>query len=156
MNYFITGADGQEYGPVSIDTLRQWASEGRVLPTTSVRSFETGATTPASQLPGLFAAPTQFAPPANLAQHAYGQSQKSVADDSTGPLWNVLIRCALGIGLFFALHGLGLIVGAYALFYAIQAKSNGNKCGVFCIAAASLTLVILGVGWMMRLNGAGV
>lgn len=36
--YFIIGGDGKEYGPVSIDQLRQWLAEGRVSAQTQVRA----------------------------------------------------------------------------------------------------------------------
>ncbi len=34
--YSVIGADGQLYGPVPMDTLKQWCREGRILPTTSL------------------------------------------------------------------------------------------------------------------------
>jgi hypothetical protein len=41
-NYFITGADQKEYGPVTAEQLRQWGAEGRINGQTLVR--EEGAT----------------------------------------------------------------------------------------------------------------
>jgi hypothetical protein len=40
--YSIDGADGQTYGPAHIDTLIEWAREGRVVPRTSVTDHDTG------------------------------------------------------------------------------------------------------------------
>lgn len=40
--YKITGADGKEYGPATIEQMRRWISEGRVNPQTRVFSPETG------------------------------------------------------------------------------------------------------------------
>jgi hypothetical protein len=36
-NYYMLGGDGKEYGPVSADQLRQWATEGRANLQTQVR-----------------------------------------------------------------------------------------------------------------------
>ncbi len=39
-NYYMLGGDGKEYGPVSADQLRQWATEGRANPQTQVRATD--------------------------------------------------------------------------------------------------------------------
>lgn len=56
---------GREYGPVSRATLREWQSEGRLLPVNEVRSLADGTWTDAAQIPGLFAPPPlpAIAPP---------------------------------------------------------------------------------------------
>lgn len=62
--YTVRGPDGNVYGPVSIDVLRQWVREGRVLPTTMVTEVETGFEVAASSLPGLFTmGPTDWSQP---------------------------------------------------------------------------------------------
>lgn len=48
--YFIQGADGNEYGPATLDQLRQWYAEGRIIPTTPVRVSSTQARVTAGQL----------------------------------------------------------------------------------------------------------
>jgi hypothetical protein len=76
--------------------------------------------------------------------------------NESGVLWGVVIRSGLGLLLFFLLHGIGLLVAGYGLVYAIKAQSEGNRYGVVCIAIAGVTCAIIGIGWIMRLNGAGV
>jgi hypothetical protein len=49
--YYIIGDDGLEYGPVSLDDLRQWKAEGRVNAETRVKA-EVGEWTTLGQLPG--------------------------------------------------------------------------------------------------------
>ncbi len=40
--YSIIGADGKEYGPVNLETLIQWAREGRVIARTTIHDHTTG------------------------------------------------------------------------------------------------------------------
>ena len=41
--YWVTGADGREYGPVTLDALVRWVREGRVVAHTQVRAGEASA-----------------------------------------------------------------------------------------------------------------
>lgn len=81
--YKIIGGDGNEYGPVSADTMRQWIAESRVNAETKVRG-ETGEWQPlaafpelAAALAGAAAAPAQSQPgaaaPAPFAAGAPGE-----------------------------------------------------------------------------------
>lgn len=166
VNYYVIGPDGKEYGPVPVDTLREWAGEGRVHPHTQVRSFENGTVGPASSVPNLFPPPAAVAPPpqANYATNPYanptphtGYRQPIPVDDNdTGPLWQVLWRCAAAIVLFFVLHGIGLIFAIYGVVFAAQAKGSGNKYGTICLIISIVTLLIVVAGWFVRLSGGGV
>ena len=60
MPYSIIGGDGNQYGPVEINVLVQWAHEGRVIPTTGIVDHEHGRNFLAKDLAEL--APV-FAPP---------------------------------------------------------------------------------------------
>ncbi len=61
-DYRIIGADGNEYGPASLEDLGRWIREGRVVPTTQVRRGEEAAVEAQSlpEIAPLFTAP---APP---------------------------------------------------------------------------------------------
>jgi len=50
--YFVVAADGKEYGPADLETLRQWVREGRVVKATHIKKGE-GPTTFAGKLPEL-------------------------------------------------------------------------------------------------------
>ncbi len=54
MEYFVVGPDGQEYGPASVDTLKQWAQENRLTPDTMLKNFQSGQTVAAKSVPGIF------------------------------------------------------------------------------------------------------
>ena len=60
MQYFVIGPDGQKFGPADINTLTQWAAEGRLTPATMLED-EFGKQMPASELPGVF--PPGLPPP---------------------------------------------------------------------------------------------
>ncbi len=62
--YSIIGADGNQYGPVEIQILVQWAREGRVVSDTTVMDHSTGRRFLACDLPELAA----LFSPANAAQ----------------------------------------------------------------------------------------
>lgn len=154
MDYMVTGADGKEYGPVSFDQLRQWRDDNRVGPQTQVRNFHTGQVLMASAIPGLFAA-TPMAPatdwsrppvPGSVVYHPPTQT----FDDGKGELWHSIARSGLALVMFFALHGIGLVFGAYAMFYAIQCKAKGNRFGWLAIGIASASLVAIIAGWVIR------
>lgn len=51
---WIVRVEGREYGPASIDTLREWKEEGRVLPANEARRADAELWTLAVKIPGLF------------------------------------------------------------------------------------------------------
>jgi TM2 domain-containing membrane protein YozV len=62
--YKIIGADGKEYGPVSAEQLRDWITQGRVSPQTSVRPEAGGDWQPLASYPELNSPPAG-PPPVN-------------------------------------------------------------------------------------------
>lgn len=59
--YFVLGEGGAKYGPADVDTLKQWAAENRLSPTSMLEDASTGVQVQASQVPGIYppAAPSQ-------------------------------------------------------------------------------------------------
>jgi hypothetical protein len=55
--YKISGADGKEYGPVSVEQMRQWIAEGRVNSQTRVQEAGAGEWKTAAEFPELGFAP---------------------------------------------------------------------------------------------------
>lgn len=113
--FSVRGADGKVYGPVDLDTLRQWATEGRLVPTTEVIEIATQRRMPASYVPGLFqnhpdndnrwARPPQSPYPRSYA--SYNPTQAS-ADLTTGWVFFALgaagcVTCACLSLIFFPL-----------------------------------------------------
>jgi hypothetical protein len=51
---WIVRVEGKEYGPVDIDTLREWKREGRLLPENEARNTSVDLWSTAAAIPGLF------------------------------------------------------------------------------------------------------
>jgi hypothetical protein len=51
---WIVRVQGKEYGPVEVDTLREWKMEGRLLPANEARRTDVQRWTTAADIPGLF------------------------------------------------------------------------------------------------------
>jgi hypothetical protein len=51
---WIIRVQGKDYGPADVETLREWKTEGRVLPENEARRTEANAWTTAADIPGLF------------------------------------------------------------------------------------------------------
>jgi hypothetical protein len=64
---WIVRVQGKEYGPVEVDTLREWKMEGRLLPANEARRTDVQRWTTAADIPGLFeSVDTTAAPAAGL------------------------------------------------------------------------------------------
>ncbi len=51
---WIVRVQGKEYGPVDVETLREWRDEGRVLPSNQARRADADLWITAAEIPGLF------------------------------------------------------------------------------------------------------
>jgi hypothetical protein len=159
MQYMVTGVDGKEYGPTDIATLKTWVAEGRLAPHSMLRDFLSGQTMPASSLSELFpvgaiAVGAHNVPPVGM---GYPRVDHLAASDDFGGgafTW-VVVRAVGGILLFFVLHGIGLIIAGSGLVTAFQLKSSGSKYGLPSIIIASIAVVIIGIGWAIRLSTSG-
>src|SRR5262245_57736454 len=59
---WIVKVEGKEYGPVDADELREWRSEGRLIPTNEIRRVGEERWIQAGELPEVFADATDNAP----------------------------------------------------------------------------------------------
>jgi hypothetical protein len=122
--YKILGGDGKEYGPVSVETLRQWITEGRanartqVLPEGSTNWIALGQLNEFANEFGATAAP---APIPERLPNSFGAS-RAPAEMVSGPAVGLIVTASLGavanvLALTVNLLGVGL--GA--------AASHGNS-----------------------------
>ncbi len=51
---WIVRVEGREYGPANMETLREWKTEGRLLPVNEARRADVDLWTTAAEIPGLF------------------------------------------------------------------------------------------------------
>lgn len=158
MEYMVEGADGKQYGPVNLEAMKDWVAQGRINPQTSVTEFSSGNKTAAGAVPGLFpqappaaAVPSPFRSPMPVTAPVQMSANQGKAE-----FINSIVRSGLALLSFFVIGGLGVIFGAYALFYAIQCNAKGNKYGVVAIVIASASLAAVLIGWYLRMNGTRV
>jgi len=122
--YTIRGSDGQEYGPVGSEQIRQWITEGRVDRQTMV--LATGATDWAliETVPELAAQFTPTTPPVIAA------ATKPKSDGGLNviiPYRNVRALMAYYLGVFSAIPILGLPLGVAAFALGILALRFRRK-----------------------------
>src|SRR5204862_550356 len=74
---WIVRVQGKEYGPVDVETLREWKTEGRLLPTNEARRADVDLWTTVADIPGLFESDDIGA--GRLPQQASLQTRRSFA-----------------------------------------------------------------------------
>lgn len=72
--YYVIGEGGSKYGPADAATLKQWAAENRLTPTSMLEDATTGVQMQASQVPDIF---PPAAPPGGAAPGSPYQSPGS-------------------------------------------------------------------------------
>src|ERR1700722_13224064 len=70
ITYTMIGADGLQYGPITLDQLKGWVTEGRVTGDTKISRSDTNSWLPAANYTELGLAQSVTAPPAPIAPRA--------------------------------------------------------------------------------------
>lgn len=149
MQYSIQETDGNTYGPVDLMTLKQWAQEGRVLPTSAVTDHLSNRTLLANQMPelGLSAMGNPYSnipsPPAPYGDYPRGQYQQQASNKTQ--LWAIIAWvCVAFVISMFSRNG-GLITSGLCIVDAFRAKSNDDKYVGWCfgVAIGGFCLVLL-------------
>ncbi len=106
---------GKQYGPLTSANLKKLATDGKIVPATSVRLGSDGAWVPASRVQGLFAAAPPVAPPppppradplARMPVARVAPPPHAVAVDGGAMGWTGIV--VGGLGLLLAIGGLVL------------------------------------------------
>jgi hypothetical protein len=161
MQYFVTGTDGNEYGPVDLATLQEWVKDNRVVPTSKIRNESNGMVLQASTMPEV----SNLFPPAPLpsmstvAPMAGYEGRPSYAQpDMTAQMmrnyddqgWKpFLISFALSIATIavgVTIGVLSILLGSYAIQTGWKAKEEDQQGGWAALIIAILCTVI-GVGF---------
>jgi hypothetical protein len=151
MQYTVLGSDGNQYGPVDLALLKQWVTEGRVLPDSQVTDNLSNRTMIASQMPelGLINRPSvtsnpYAAPPAAYPRPGY---ETQLAQPIQGTvIGSVIFRIILAVGIASLTRSGGLIVSSFTVYYAVRALMNKDPNGILCVVLALLCLAAIG-GW---------
>jgi hypothetical protein len=139
--YKILGADQKEYGPVTLEQLKQWVREGRANANTLIQGPDSTEWKPLGTFPELAGLSAAAAPMPPAPGPAYGTAT-ATANVPTY-LWQsivVTLCCCLPVGIpaiiFSAQVNSKLAAGDLA-----GATSASNKARMFCWIALGLGLV---------------
>ena len=83
---WIVRVQGSEYGPANIETLREWKTEGRLLPSNEARQADVDFWTTAAEIPGLFSMPPAVPSTSDFTQPPIQVSRRSFAEILTETL----------------------------------------------------------------------
>ena len=175
--YKIIGADQKEYGPVTIDQIRQWIRDGRVNAHTQARLEPGGQWQPLSAFPEFadaFAAgaPAPGAPAAPMGMPATfpagGGSREAALSAVKGPAIALIITGAIGVAMY-CIRGLIMLVTGGAMYQGqlppnvppeaihILQQMQGPIGAVVALALAALNgFVLFGAIKMLRLQSRGL
>jgi hypothetical protein len=144
--YRIIGADGNQYGPISAEQLRQWIAEGRANAQTKVLAEGTTEWKPLSEFPEFFATspPPPGAPPSLPSMPSMpalgGFAQSAAADQVNGPAIGLIVVAILG----FLAQAFSLIWRT--AFSALTAAQSGQPEWLTMFSGtASIIAAILGI-----------
>jgi hypothetical protein len=116
--YKILGADGKEYGPVSLEQMRQWVSHGRVNAQTKVQAQGSSEWRAAAEIPEI---------QAMLANPGSSPGSSSMPGvPAPGPRRQGLAITSFVLGLFSILC-LGILTGIPAIFTGHRAHNRARK-----------------------------
>lgn len=158
MQYFVTGTDGNEYGPVDLATLQEWVKDNRVVPTSKVRNASNGMVLQASTMPEV----SNLFPPAPVpsmgtvapmagydGRPSYAQPdmtsqmmRNSYNDEGWKPF---MITVGLSIACIVVGATVGfvtILLGSYAIKTGWDAKESDQKGGLAAFIIAILCCII--------------
>lgn len=151
MQYLVLGSDGNQYGPVDLQTLKAWVQEGRVTSTTQITDGLSNQTLMASQMPELGISSTANpyantpAPPQGYPQYPRPDSQYQPQYEQKTRLWGILFWLGLAVVIsMFTTYG-GVIISGWNIFDAFQAKQRNDPKVGLCIgfAVGGFLLILL-------------
>jgi hypothetical protein len=171
MDYLVVAPDGQEYGPANVETLRGWAQENRLHPTSTLKDFQTGVTVSASAVPGIF--PPQASPPppisnpglppqpsgnwaqppSNYTRQGMGMGRPMRQDGGNWEIGYSLVRSALAIVFLFLFPFAGLVTAIYSVMWAVRGNSRGHRHGPIAIGISVAVLIVVVVVYGLRFAG---
>ncbi len=154
--YKIIGADGKEYGPVSLDQLKQWISQGRVNPQSRIQiagATEWKAATEYPELNALFGqlagAPVGSPPPLSPSPVAAPQSGLAITSFVLGLLSIVCLGLLAGIPAIITGH----IAHNRARRSPAQFGGSGFAIAGFVLGYVSIALTVVMLAMLLPALG---
>jgi len=150
---WIVRVQGAEYGPANIDTLREWKSDGRLLPINEARRAGVDLWTTAAEIPGLFSMPPAVPSTGDFTQPPIQVSRRSFAEILTETLQ--IYRKG-----FFQFLGLTLLVLLPSIcsqlttaFVKPSQSTNVDILSVLAAGFAFLMFILSIVMWPVYISG---
>lgn len=151
ITYKVRGADGMEYGPATLDQLRQWLHEGRVQPQTELLRSDQSTWATAASFPELSAAPAASPAAITPLAPAAANDAATLAQLKSGASWFYWIAALSLINSIVAFTGsdwrfiIGL--GITQIFDAIghEIASAGKIVALLLDLIAAGVFVLFGV-----------
>lgn len=138
MTYYVIDPSGASYGPADEALLFQWAQEGRLLPTSTIRDTVSGQTMVARAVPGLFPDPGRFpVQPLPMAPSPYVGRPAGLNNQDITVAW---VCAGLSIVLSCGCMGLGIIPGIIGAVMSKRTLDQGNEA-----ARAPMIVNIVGI-----------
>jgi hypothetical protein len=149
MRYFVVTADGR-FGPVDMDALNSWATDGRITAFTVLEEESSGARIEASSLPGLSFRSLQDPPPAPGVASSEPPPPKVVSnyrrpnyepplfleseiDGRKEVLYSFIFAVVGPLIAFVHIYGIGMVAGG--IYCGALAIKRGRKLGALGILA---------------------
>ncbi len=159
MEFLVLFPDGRTFGPASVQTLSEWAQQGRLLPNTTLENLGTRERVTAGSVAGIFPAPSQpesFGSPA--AYPRYFTPAASYAQPIDGMAIASLVLGILSI-IPFCIWFVAIPLGIMALIFGFLGNKGSSKgiavggivCGIVGIVIALIFVLLIysnrGRGW---------
>ena len=153
MDYRIIGDDGREYGPADLDTLRQWAAQGRVSPLTMVKRSDAGRWAHAENCAELEGCLPKAAPQPPAPDPATWQAQPSIGVGVPPASAPAGVPNVSGASPAFPLPGRGSTILALGLISLLTATVFSCGClGIFVSPATGIPAWIMGAGDLRKIG----
>ena len=150
MPYVLVGKDGNEYGPVELDTLVSWASEGRVMPRSTVRITPGGESVLAHTIPELGLVdqpPKSVVPPVSEYAEYPRAADLPIGKPSKAGLVSITFWSVLSVSLILFTDGYGYVMAFLGVIDMFQAwrRKDPYLGGILTIGGIAIIVAIAGL-----------
>ena len=153
MAYVLVGKDGNEYGPVELETLITWASDGRVTPRATVRITPSGETVLAHSIPelGLVDQPPKTVEPPVTGYAEYPRvTEVPLQKPSKAGLVSITFWSVLSVSLILFTDGYGYIMAFLGVIDMYQAWRRKDPYLVGILTIGGIAMVVAIAGLLLR------
>ena len=171
MKYLAVAPDGQEYGPVSMETLHKWVAESRLEGSWTIRDTSTGESVKAAEFEDLFPPPPVIPPPvlepvpapqafsspyvrpAISGYSPYSENLRQRPDPFAKPgadLAFTVTYCLVALILFSVFVVVGIVFSSLSVYRSVGFLRRRTANAKACLAISLLTLAIVIAGTIFR------